>query len=108
MECIDDSLTQIVWLLLQPRNLIPLLFAFAIGFVFSTSKFLCVRKHEKKWYVYTCNVVVAIISFAALNYDSLIDTLLASMMLVAAASILLPAVYFKFGEAFIMHKLNEH
>lgn len=84
-------------LLIDSRNLIPLVLAFGLGWLYSLSPKITRmnRISDKKFHVYSCNVIVVIVGFVILNYDAEPKTLMASLMFVIGASVLLPAAYFK-------------
>jgi hypothetical protein len=92
-----DLLNSIADLLIDPANLIPLLFAFGIGWLYSLSPSInrMKRVSDKKFRIYSCNFVVSICAFMLLHYKADLSLLLSSIMFVGAASILLPAVYFR-------------
>ena len=84
-------------LLINPENLIPLIFAFGAGWLYSLSPYIVNMKTvtAKKFHVYGCNAVFATLGYTALHYDADLKPLISSLMFIFGASILLPAIYFK-------------
>ena len=92
-----ELINAIADLLINPENLIPLIFAFGAGWLYSLSPYIINMKtvQAKKFHVYGCNAILATLGYTALHYDADLKPLLSSLMFIFGASILLPAVYFK-------------
>ncbi len=93
-----ELITAIADLLINPENLIPLIFAFGAGWLYSLSPYIVNMKTvtAKKFNVYGCNAIVSTLGYTAIHYDAELKPLLSSLMFIFGASILLPALYFKF------------
>lgn len=94
-----ELVNQLFDLLVQPANLMPLILAFGLGWLYSLSPNITKMKRltDKKFHVYSCNLIVSVVAFIAINYDVEAKLLMSSLMFVAGSSILLPAIYFKWA-----------
>ena len=92
-----ELINAIADLLINPENLIPLIFAFGTGWLYSLSPYIIKMKtiQAKKFHVYGCNAILATLGYTALHYDADLKPLLSSLMFIFGVSILLPAIYFK-------------
>lgn len=92
-----ELINQLFDLIVQPANLMPLILAFGLGWLYSLSPHITRMKRlsDKKFHVYSCNLFVSVSAFIAINYDAEAKLLMSSLMFVAGSSVLLPAVYFK-------------
>lgn len=93
-----ELINTIADLLINPENLIPLIFAFGAGWLYSLSPYVVNMKtlNAKKFHVYGCNAFFACSGYIVLHYDADIKALVSSTMFIFGAAILLPAIYFKF------------
>lgn len=91
-----DLINELSELLIDPASLVALLFAFAMGWLYSLTPYIKnkARASDRKLHVYGCDAIVAAVAYIALNRHEDPKTVLASLLFVIAASVLLPLVYF--------------